>query len=44
VTEVAWVPLAALRNRLAYADERKLAEKAQEILAGTGQLADGVPE
>lgn len=33
VTEVAWVPLAELHSRLAYADERKLAELAAQMIA-----------
>ncbi len=33
VTEVAWVPLADLPQRLAYADERRLVRRATEILA-----------
>ena len=32
VTEVAWVPLGELPSRLAYADERKLAEVAEELI------------
>ncbi len=32
VTEVAWVPLAELHTRLAYADERKLAERAGDMI------------
>ncbi|BBZ78536.1 NUDIX hydrolase [Mycolicibacterium anyangense] len=32
VTEVAWVPLAELPRRLAYADERRLAEVAGELI------------
>ena len=32
VTEVAWVPLAELDSRLAYADERRLVRRAAEIL------------
>lgn len=32
VTEVAWVPFAQLEHTLAYADERKLARKAREML------------
>ncbi|MCV7161060.1 NUDIX hydrolase [Mycolicibacterium brisbanense] len=32
VTEVAWVPLGELPSRLAYADERKLAEVAGELI------------
>ena len=34
VTEVAWVPLRELRTRLAYADERKLADIADRLIAG----------
>ncbi len=33
VTEVAWVPLAELKSRLAYADERKLAEIAADLIS-----------
>jgi 8-oxo-dGTP pyrophosphatase MutT (NUDIX family) len=33
VTEVAWVPLAELDERLAYADERKLVRKALRMVA-----------
>lgn len=33
VTEVAWVPLRELRSRLAYADERKLADIADRLIA-----------
>ncbi|WP_137722900.1 NUDIX hydrolase [Prescottella subtropica] len=33
VTEVAWVPLSELDSRLAYADERKLAEIAGRLIA-----------
>ncbi len=33
VTEVAWVPLADLQSRLAYADERRLARRAGDLLA-----------
>ncbi len=32
VTEVAWVPLHELPKRLAYADERRLAEVADELI------------
>lgn len=32
VTEVAWVPIAELPGRLAYADERRLAEVAAELI------------
>ena len=35
VDEVAWVPLADLRERLAYAGERRLAVTAAELLAET---------
>lgn len=38
VTAVAWVPLTELSDRLAYADERKLAAKAIEL------LSDGIRE
>lgn len=33
VTEVGWVPLAELETRLVYADERKLARRAGELLS-----------
>jgi ADP-ribose pyrophosphatase YjhB (NUDIX family) len=33
VAEVAWVPLAELESRLAYADERRLIRRATELLA-----------
>jgi 8-oxo-dGTP pyrophosphatase MutT (NUDIX family) len=33
VTEVAWVPLAELESRLAYADERRLVRKAKQLLS-----------
>lgn len=33
VTEVAWVPLTELHSRLAYADERKLAELASQMIS-----------
>lgn len=33
VTEVAWVPLAELRSRLSYADERRLADVAHKLIA-----------
>lgn len=33
VTEVAWVPLTELPDRLAYADERRLVRKATELLS-----------
>lgn len=36
VTEVAWVPLADLEDKLAYADERKLVRKARQLFA-TGE-------
>lgn len=38
VTEVAWVPLTELPSRLAYADERKLAERASEMI---DKMSDG---
>ncbi len=34
VEQVAWVPLAELPERLAYADERRLAERAWQLLIG----------
>lgn len=42
VTEVAWVPLTELESRLAYADERRLAEVAGELIArmATGPTGD----
>lgn len=40
VTEVAWVPLSDLIGRLAYADERKLARVAHELIA---RLDEDVP-
>ncbi|CAM2907314.1 NUDIX hydrolase [Skermania piniformis] len=36
VTEVAWVPLAELPTRLAYADERRLAEVATKLIERMG--------
>ncbi len=35
VSEVAWVPLAELAGRLAYADERRLVEKVPQLLAAS---------
>ena len=35
VSEVAWVPLAELESRLAYADERRLIRRAAELLEET---------
>ena len=35
VSEVAWVPLAELESRLAYADERRLIRRATELLEET---------
>ncbi|MCU1595239.1 MAG: hydrolase, partial [Frankiales bacterium] len=35
VSEVAWVPLAELAAKLAYADERRLLEKVPDLLAET---------
>jgi ADP-ribose pyrophosphatase YjhB (NUDIX family) len=34
VVEVAWVPLEELTTRLAYADERRLIERVDDLLAG----------
>jgi len=34
VTEVAWVPLAELDSRLAYADERRLVRAAESVISG----------
>ncbi len=39
VTEVAWVALDELDERLAYADERRLVRKARELLAGQEDTA-----
>ena len=36
VVEVNWVPLTELSDRLAYADERKLLESVEDMLAGNG--------
>lgn len=36
VDQVAWVPLAELRDRLAYAGERRLVKAAADLLADTG--------
>lgn len=41
VTEVAWVPLTELSSRLAYADERKLAVIASQLIEG---MANPDPE
>lgn len=35
VDSVEWVPLAEMSTRLAYADERRLMDRVQELLAGT---------
>ncbi|MBD8507039.1 NUDIX hydrolase [Hoyosella sp. G463] len=40
VTEVAWVPLSELDSRLAYADERKLARMASELIASMKDFVD----
>jgi 8-oxo-dGTP pyrophosphatase MutT (NUDIX family) len=37
VTEVAWVPVGELEDKLAYADERKLVRKARQLFA-TGEM------
>ncbi len=42
VSEVAWVPLAELDSRLAYADERKLARMAAELIASMASSLDGL--
>jgi hypothetical protein len=34
VTEVAWVPLAEMDSRLAYADERRLVRTADAVISG----------
>ena len=36
VVEVAWVPLADVAGRLAYADERRLVDRATDLLADAG--------
>ena len=36
VVEVAWVPLTEVAGRLAYADERRLLDRATELLADAG--------
>ena len=43
VTEVAWVPLSELSTRLSYADERKLAAIANNLIEGMRATSDGVP-
>lgn len=35
VSQVEWVPIAQLRDRLAYADERRLIEQVPQLLADT---------
>lgn len=42
VSEVAWVPLSELDSRLAYADERKLARMASELIASMASSLDGL--
>lgn len=44
VTEVAWVPLSELGSRLAYADERKLAEVAGELIADLPETLNPDPD
>ncbi|MPY77258.1 MAG: NUDIX domain-containing protein [Actinophytocola sp.] len=53
VAEVAWVPIADLETTLAYSDERRLVDKARELLAAVshadpgslaGRRPDGVSE
>lgn len=38
VTEVAWVPFAELHTKLAYADERELADRALELIDAAAEL------
>jgi 8-oxo-dGTP pyrophosphatase MutT (NUDIX family) len=40
VTEVAWVPLAELDTRLAYADERRLVQTAHDVISRLGSSPD----
>jgi 8-oxo-dGTP pyrophosphatase MutT (NUDIX family) len=44
VTEVAWVPVAELEPKLAYADERKLVRKARALLAEEEPAPEGACE
>jgi 8-oxo-dGTP pyrophosphatase MutT (NUDIX family) len=45
VTEVAWVPVAELETKLAYADERKLVRKARALFAAEEEpAAEGATE
>ncbi|NKQ53276.1 NUDIX hydrolase [Amycolatopsis sp. K13G38] len=45
VTEVAWVPVAELENRLAYTDERALVRKARQLFEDSNRAAtEGVGE
>jgi 8-oxo-dGTP pyrophosphatase MutT (NUDIX family) len=44
VTEVAWVPLTELDQRLAYADERRLVRRALRLLRSGALGSDGVGE
>lgn len=39
VTEVAWVPLAEMDTRLAYADERRLVRAAHDVINSPGVIA-----
>ncbi|WP_290428879.1 NUDIX hydrolase [Rhodococcus antarcticus] len=41
VTEVAWVPLAEMDTRLAYADERRLVQTAHDVISRLGSSRDG---
>ncbi|MBJ8346459.1 NUDIX hydrolase [Antrihabitans sp. YC2-6] len=43
VTEVAWVPLSELESRLAYADERRLAELAGKLIEDMETPPGGIP-
>jgi 8-oxo-dGTP pyrophosphatase MutT (NUDIX family) len=44
VTEVAWVPVAELETKLAYADERKLVRKARALFAEEEPASEGASE
>ncbi len=41
VVEVAWVPLTDVHDRLAYADERRLIERVDTLLAGDARAEGG---
>jgi mutator protein MutT len=44
VTEVAWVPVTDLEDKLAYADERKLVRRARELFADEEPATEGATE